>query len=129
MVRERAKRLCEYCSCPERFASQLHSVEHAWPRVHGGSDSAENLVLSCQGCNNHKHSKTHSWDDLSSAIVPLFNLREVSWADHFAWSDDYAEIVPITAIGRVIVREMKLNREGRRNLRRVLYLMGEHPPT
>jgi hypothetical protein len=61
-------------------------------------------------------------------MIPLFNPRERTWSDHFAWSDDYTEIVPLTAVGRVTVREMKLNREGLRNLRRVLYLMGEHPP-
>jgi hypothetical protein len=127
-VRERAQWLCEYCRCPQKFASQRHSIEHARPRIRGGSDNVENLVLSCQGCNNHKYSKTHSWDDLSGVVVPLFNPRELHWAEHFAWSDDYTEIVPLTAVGRVTVREIKLNRDGLRNLRRVLNLMGEHPP-
>jgi hypothetical protein len=65
---------------------------------------------------------------LSGEFVPLFNPRELNWMDHFAWSDDYIDIVPLTAVGRATVREMKLNRAGLQNLRRVLYLMGEHPP-
>ena len=52
----------------------------------------------------------------------------MSWDDHFAWSDDYSEIVPLSAVGRVTVAELCLNRMGVCNLRRILYSMGEHPP-
>jgi hypothetical protein len=51
----------------------------------------------------------------------------MKWDDHFAWSDNYEETIPLTAIGRVTVRELQLNRQGVRNLRRVLFAMGEHP--
>ena len=52
----------------------------------------------------------------------------MNWEDHFVWSGDYLEIMPLTAIGRVTIRELCLNRTGIRNVRRVLYVAGEHPP-
>jgi hypothetical protein len=51
----------------------------------------------------------------------------MNWPEHFAWSDDYTEIIPLTPTGRVTVRDLQLNRLGVRNLRRVLHAMGEHP--
>lgn len=127
-VRARAQGCCEYCRCPESCAAQSHSVEHILPRSRGGTDSLDNLAFSCQGCNNHKHIKTVARDSLSGESVPLFDPRRMDWHEHFAWSDDYREIVPLTPIGRVTVRELCLNRTGLHNLRRVLYHMGEHPP-
>ena len=128
LVRQRAGGYCEYCQCPEAFATQPHSIEHIRPRVQGGGDDPANLALACQGCNNHKYSRTEAIDELTAAIVPLFHPREMSWDDHFAWSDDYSEIVPLSAVGRVTVAELCLNRTGVCNLRRILYSMGEHPP-
>jgi len=49
------------------------------------------------------------------------------WHEHFAWSDDYTEVLPLTAIGRVTVLVLHLNRTGLVNLRRMLHAMGEHP--
>ena len=127
-VRARARGCCEYCRCPEACSAQSHAVEHILPRIRGGADSLGNLALSCQGCNNHKHVKTEARDSLSDETVPLFDPRRMDWHEHFAWSDDFREIMPLTPIGRVTVRELCLYRTGLRNLRRVLYQMGEHPP-
>jgi hypothetical protein len=60
--------------------------------------------------------------------VPLFHPRTMDWEDHFVWSSDYLDVMPLTAIGRVTIRELCLNRTGVRNVRRVLYAAGEHPP-
>jgi 5-methylcytosine-specific restriction endonuclease McrA len=45
LVRRRANGLCEYCLCPESFATQPHSIEHILPRAQGGSDDPSNLAL------------------------------------------------------------------------------------
>jgi hypothetical protein len=103
-------------------------VEHIVPRAQDGGESLDNLALSCQGCNNHKHAKTGGFDTLSGETVSLFHPRTMDWTEHFSWSDDYLEVIPLTPIGRVTVRELCLNRSGLRNLRRVLHGMGEHPP-
>jgi len=128
LVRQRADGYCEYCQCPEAFATQPHSIEHIRPRVQSGGDDPTNLALACQGCNNHKYDRTEAVDELTAGTVPLFHPREMSWDDHFAWSTDYSEIVPLSAVGRVTVAELCLNRTGVCNLRRILYSMGEHPP-
>jgi hypothetical protein len=128
LVRQRAARCCEYCRCPEVFAPQPHSIEHIRPRIRGGVDDPSNLALACQGCNNHKYSRTEAVDELTGQIVPLFHPRQMNWDNHFAWSSDYTEIVPMSAVGRVTVAALCLNRSGVCNLRRILYAMGEHPP-
>jgi len=127
LVHGRANGSCECCRCPERFATQPHSVEHILPRTKGGPDDENNLALSYQGCNDAKFIKTHAVDELTNQTVPLFHPRTMQWDEHFAWSADYSEIIPISAVGRATVRELHLNRPGVRNLRRVLYLTGEHP--
>ncbi len=30
------------------------TIEHIWPRNHGGTDSLDNLALACAGCNREK---------------------------------------------------------------------------
>lgn len=88
----------------------------------------ENLALACQGCNNHKYVKTEGKDSVSLQVVPLFHPRQQRWRDHFTWNDDYTLIIGLTPTGRATVNTLRLNRETLVNLRRVLYMMGEHPP-
>jgi hypothetical protein len=103
-------------------------VEHIEPRSRGGPTRAENLALSCQGCNNHKYNKTTATDPVSGTEVPLFHPRKHSWREHFAWSDNRTEVVGLTPTGRATVVALELNREGLVNLRRILFAAGEHPP-
>ncbi len=128
-VAERAHDCCEYCRSQERFAMQAFSVEHIVPRSQEEETCAENLALACQGCNNHKYTRTHALDLASEAEVPLFHPRDQSWHDHFTWSSDFTLMVGLTAIGRATVEALRLNRPGLVNLRRILRAAGEHPPT
>lgn len=105
LVVERARDRCEYCLSPARYATQRFSVEHVLPRTRGGQTVLENLALACQGCNNHKYNHTETVDPVSGLIVPLYNPRRDYWA------------------------ALLLNRAGVANLRRLLLLVGEHPPT
>lgn len=128
-VAARAGSCCEYCLSQERFAVQSFSVEHIQPRRNGGSDDLSNLAYSCQGCNNHKFTKTHATDPLSGAEVPLFDPRRHVWAEHFAWNDDCSELVGQTPTGRATGVLLRVNRPNVVNLRRVLFAAGLHPPT
>lgn len=92
-VKARAAGCCEYCGSQESFSSQSFSVEHIVPRVSGGKTSLSNLALACQGCNNHKYTKTEAFDGISGEMVSLFNPRQHSWAEHFAWTEDFSLIV------------------------------------
>ena len=87
-----------------------------------------NLALACQGCNNHKYTKTEASDPVSGAMAPLFHPRRQRWRDHFTWDNTYTVIIGLTPTGRATVETLQLNRAGLVNLRRVLYAMGEHPP-
>jgi HNH endonuclease len=127
-VYRRALGRCEYCRSPAAFAHQSFSLEHVIPSSRQGSDSPDNLALSCQGCNNHKYSRTKARDTVSDEDVRLFNPRRDRWQDHFAWSNDGTRIFGLTATGRATVDALKLNRTALVNLRRILVQAGEHPP-
>jgi hypothetical protein len=125
---ERVHGCCEYCRSQARFSTQAFSVEHIIPVSCGGETVSENLALACQGCNNHKYTKTMGRNPVSGEIVPLYHPRRERWKDHFRWNEDFTLIIGLTPTGRATVETLQLNREGLVNLRRLLYAMGEHPP-
>jgi len=127
IVGARARDCCEYCLSQASFATSSFSVEHIIPRDQGGKTVLDNLALSCQGCNNHKYTKTESIDPVSGELVSLYHPRKQTWYDHFCWNDDFSLIVGVTPTGRATVKTLQLNREGVVNLRYVLYKMGAHP--
>lgn len=107
---------------------QAFSVEHILPRSQGGETRADNLAFSCQGCNNHKYTRTEASDPVTGALVPLFQPRLHRWRAHFVWNADCTLILGVTPTGRATVEVLRLNRPGLVNLRRVLHAAGEHPP-
>jgi len=107
-VAERARGCCEYCRSQARFATESFSVEHIVPESQGGPTAAENLALSCQGCNNHKHTKTQGRDPETGAAVPLFHPRQHRWGDHFRWNENFTQVVGLTPTGRATVEELRL---------------------
>jgi hypothetical protein len=127
-VANRAGFCCEYCRSPERFAVQSFAVEHVEPKSGGGTDELENLAFSCQGCNNHKYTRTRGVDPATGVEVPLFNPRRHHWAEHFSWNDDCSEVLGLTPEGRATVVALRLNRPGVVNLRKVLVSAALHPP-
>ncbi len=124
---ERAKGCCEYCQSQAKFATQIFSTEHIKPQSKGGETDLDNLALACQGCNNHKYNKTEAYDNLTNKITLLYNPRQQNWHEHFNWNKDFTLVIGLTAIGRVTIEILKLNRQELVNLRRVLYAMNEHP--
>lgn len=128
LVKKRAKGFCEYCRIPEDFSPQPFCFEHILPKVAGGETTAENLAFACQGCNAFKSTRTEFEDEITNAKVKLFNPRESKWSEHFAWSENFTNIVGLTAQGRATIKALKMNRLGLVNLRRVLFGIGKHPP-
>ena len=129
IVAERAYGCCEYCRSQARFATKSFSIEHIHPRKLGGTNELSNLAFACPGCNGHKHTKTKGVDPATFKLVSLYHPREQKWEDHFGWNEDFTTIVGLTAIGRATIKALQLNRRGVVNLRKVLYILGEHPPT
>ena len=126
-VFQRAGQRCEYCGAPERVSPSPFSTEHILPESRGGTTDEANLACSCQGCNNHKGTRTQGRDPETDAIVPLFHPRQHPRGEHFAWSDDYTQLIGLTPTGRATIASMHLNREGLINLRKLLIAAGQHP--
>jgi len=128
-IAARANYCCEYCHSQERFATHRFSVEHIIPLSKGGKNQPDNLAYACQGCNNYKYTKLDAPDPFSGTLAPLFNPRQHDWREHFSWNDDCSCIIGMTPIGRATVEALQLNRTCLINLRQVLYIMNQHPPS
>ncbi|MCP4418210.1 MAG: HNH endonuclease [Chloroflexi bacterium] len=127
-VIERASGLCEYCRSPADFSPQPFSIEHIYPVSAGGQSNLNNLAYACQGCNNHKYTKTQGSDFLHGTDVALFHPRHDNWATHFAWVEGGLKIIGLTGTGRATVTELHLNRKTPLNFRSLLLLADLHPP-
>jgi hypothetical protein len=103
----------------------LHEIEHIIAEKHGGRTEEENLGLSCALCNGFKGSDLTSIDPETGAIVPLFHPRRDAWEMHFRLVD--GRIEPLTPVGRVTVRLLKLNDPDRVEERRQLQQAGQLP--
>lgn len=128
LVFNRASGLCEYCRSQARFAIDPLVIDHIQPVSRGGKTIAENLALSCQTCNNYKYTKTEVLDPVTNQSVPLFHPREMVWEKHFTWNEDVTQAIGITPVGRATIALLQINRDGVVNMRRVLAIMGYHPP-
>jgi 5-methylcytosine-specific restriction endonuclease McrA len=54
------------------------TIEHIWPRTHGGDDALENLALACVGCNREKggrHDTRHRRDARLGEIVEALRAK------------------------------------------------------
>jgi hypothetical protein len=66
-----AERVCSYCGGAESIA-----IDHLLPRVRGGGDRGENLVLACRSCNSSKGGRdVVSWYLSRGSFPPLMLLR------------------------------------------------------
>jgi len=128
-VRERARYLCEYCHTSEKWQYVPFTIDHITPLAKGGSDELDNLALACFHCNRYKSDRVTAINSKTGTEIPLFNPRHDNWNDHFIWSIDGLRIVPITAIGRVTIELLRLNRERIIPIRADDILVNRHPPS
>jgi len=128
LVRERARGCCEYCFCQEAYATERFSIEHIIPLIAEGHSVENNLALACQGCNSSKYDKTLASDPATGQVAPLYHPRRHDWQQHFSWNSDCTLLIGLTPTGRATIEALRLNREGVINLRRMLSLVGKHPP-
>lgn len=128
IIHQRANFRCEYCQILEAYVEGF-VIEHIIPRSLGGLSNLDNVANSCNLCNGHKYNKIEGFDSVSSQMIRLFHPRKDYWQNHFSWNEDYSLILGITPIGRVTVETLKLNRPKLINIRKLLILANEHPPT
>jgi hypothetical protein len=128
-VAARARGHCEYCRVPDRFVPDTFTLDHIQPRAAEGQTTLDNLAWACPGCNSHKHTTTAAADPQTGDTFPLFHPRQQRWAEHFAWSDNFLQIIGLTPCGRATIEALKLNRPELVNLRYLLVIAGLHPPS
>jgi len=124
-VAQRASGRWEYCLIDERDTGFPQQVDHIVSRKHGGLSTLENLALACVICNRYKGSDLASLDSQTGELSRLFNPRQNRWEYHFRLRD--AIIEPVSAIGRVTVRLLRLNAAERTAERQLLRELGRYP--
>lgn len=102
-------------------------IEHIVPQSAGGSDTADNLALSCPSCNLSKSNRVVVPDPQTNQEVPLFNPRTDRWLDHFTWDEDW-RIVGLTPTGRATVAALNLNHPRRVTIREAEEWFDLFPP-
>ena len=127
-VRSHFANRCAYCQTVERLTMAIFEIEHIIPRSVGGATTFENLCLACPTCNRYKARRQAAADPLTDEIVPLYHPHQQSWSEHFVWSEDGAEIVGRTPMGRATIAALRMNRPQLIHVRRMWVKMGEHPP-
>jgi HNH endonuclease len=114
-VRQRAKNCCEYCALAQDSEPLSFHIEHIIPRQHGGKDSAENLALACHHCNLHKGTNLSGLDPKTGKLTRLFHPRLDDWDEHF--KNREGEIIGLSAVGRTTLNLLRMNEDGRLQLR------------
>jgi len=127
-VRQRANNLCEYCHASEKWQYVRFTVDHIVPLAQAGAYSFDNLALACFHCNRRKADKVVATDPDRKETVPLFHPRRQVWSEHFTWATDRVTIVGLTAVGRVTIAALALNRERVIAIRAADHIAGRHPP-
>ena len=123
--RERAEERCEYCLLSETQAVLPHEPDHLIALKHGGQTTSENLALACFECNRFKGSDIASIDAITGELVGLFNPRTQRWFEHFRLNG--AQIIPLTPVGRVTDKLLRLNLPSRVEVRRQLVARARYP--
>lgn len=119
---------CGYCHTTTAITGARLVIDHIVPEVAGGATAWENLCLACHSCNEFKGARESAHDPVTGSLVRLFHPRRQRWRRHFRWSDDGAEIVGMTRVGRATVAALQLNHIEIVAARRRWVSIGWHPP-
>jgi hypothetical protein len=127
IVADRADHRCEYCRAPELVFNFPFEVDHVIPPLHGGTDSDENLALSCRACNAHKAAAIAHADPLTGEATALFHPRSDRWEEHFCLDVETAVVEGIAAVGRATVTRLSMNTPTQIEARRLWMRLGVFP--
>ncbi|HZO29240.1 MAG TPA: helix-turn-helix domain-containing protein [Chloroflexota bacterium] len=81
---------------------------------------AAGRLAACAHCNRLKDDFTTGRDPLSGHEVRLFDPRRDDWNEHFAWSNDYLRLLPISPIGGATIARLRMNEPVPRRQRQLL---------
>jgi len=128
-VRQRAGNQCEYCQSHQDYLMGWLQIDHIIPVAKGGTNSADNLCLACELCNQYKWTQTAAIDPETQFAYALFNPRRQQWHEHFTWDPNGTSILGLTACGRATIAALKLNNPLAVKVRSHWANAGWHPPT
>ena len=123
-VATRADFLCEYRLIAEEDTFFGCEVEHIISLKHGGSSDLENLAYACAFCNRHKGNDVGSILE-SGEFSRFYNPRTDKWAEHFQL--DGVIIRPLSAVGKVTTRILRLNHTNQILERQALSAVKRYP--
>ena len=126
---DKGQKIVVNCLSHQDYVMGWLQIDHIIPIAKEGKDREDNLCLACELCNQYKWTQTEGLDIESEKTVSLFNPRQQTWSEHFAWSEDGTEIIGLTACGRVTVIALRLNNNLAVTVRRNWVQAGWHPPT
>lgn len=108
---------CGYCGVRETDVGSELTVDHFWPRSHGGREAFENLVYACHACNEFK---ADYWqpDGVFRVLHPLTGEIE----RHIAERPD-GIFYGLTTTGEFHISRLQLNRAALVAHRRELRLL------
>ena len=125
LIRERARRRCEYCRLPEGLTQTPFQSDHIIAEVHDGPTAAENLAFACYYCNTYKGPNLAGMDAESGQVTRLFHPRLDDWQEHFRWAG--GELAALTPIGRATIRVLRINHPDFSAMREALMQAGLFP--
>ena len=124
LVIERARRRCEYCLVHEESAGFPHEIDHTISLKHGGSSGIDNLAYACVLCNRLYKGTDIASIDRSGRTIRFFDPRRDSWDEHFKLHGPV--IQPLTAVGEVTARMLRLNVAERVTERGLMQALGQY---
>lgn len=124
-ISARANLACEYCLIHEDDTYFGCQIDHIISIKHGGSNEVDNLAYSYVFCNRHKGSDIGSIILNSDRFIRFYNPRLDQWNQHFQLNGSVIE--PITDIGEVTVKILKMNHIDRILERNLLIQLNRYP--
>jgi hypothetical protein len=125
VIAARAHNCCENCRISQSDALYRFHSEHIISKRHRGTDTLDNLCLSCQHSNAHKGTDLGGIDETTGTFAFLFHPRRDDWDAHFKLNG--AIIEGVTANGRVTVFLLNMNSMAQIARRIGLSALGRYP--
>ena len=126
LVKQRARRRCEYCLLAQEYSILPHQIDHVRATKHHGPDTMENTCLACAHCNAAKGPNVAGYDPETGLLTPLFNPRVDDWAAHFRW--EAGILFGQSPVGRATIDVLRINDPDCVEQRQELIEAGLFPP-
>jgi HNH endonuclease len=126
-IRQQFGDRCAYCQSCEALMAVTFEIEHIVPQSAGGEAVPENLCLACPPCNRSKANRQSAIDPETGETIRFFHPQRDRWTDHFEWNQTFTELIPRSAIGKITIASLQMNRVQLVNARELWVEVDRHP--